>query len=95
MPHDWKKFEHQDRMTAGTHDPLMTFLRGNEAGHVKVSLRNQRKTDSQILQILLTASRAWRLRGLDFDVIDVPPKLLQDCKMLGLNAETTGWSGLK
>ena len=95
MPHDWKQFDPQDRMTAGADDPLMTFLRGNLGGHVKVSLRTQRKTDSQVLQILLTASKAWRLRGLDFDVTDVPPKLQQDCNLLGLNAETTGWSGLK
>ena len=95
MPHDWKQFEQPDRMTAGSNDPLMTFLRGNEGAHVKVSLRAQRKTDSQVLQILLTAAKAWKLRGLDFDVTDLPPRLQQDCKLLGLTAETTGWSGLK
>ena len=95
MPHDFKQFEQQDRMTAGNHDPLMTFLRGNEGAHVKVSLRTQRKTDSQVLQILLTAAKAWKVRGLDFDVTDVPQRLVQDCNLLGINAETTGWSGLK
>ena len=94
MPNDWKQFEHPDRITAGTHDPLMTFLRGNEGAHVKISLRTQRKTDSQVLQILLTAAKAWKLRGLDFDVTDVPSRLRQDCKLMGITPETTGWSGL-
>lgn len=95
MPHDCKKFEQQDRMSAGPHDALMTFLRGNEAAHVKISLRHQRKTDSQVLQILLTAGKAWKQRGFDFDVTDMEPRVQKDCKLLGLNAETTGWSGLK
>ena len=95
MPQDCKTFEQQDRMTAGASDPLMTFLRGSEGAHITVSLGNQRKTDSQVLQILLTAARAWKQRGFDFDVTNVPPRLQQDCKLLGLNAETTGWSGLR
>lgn len=95
MPNDWKQFEPQDRITAGSNDPLMTFLRGNEGEHVKVSLRAQRKTDSQVLQVLLTADKAWKLRGLDFDVTDMPPRLQHDCKLMGINEETTGWSGLK
>ncbi len=95
MPQDCKTFEQQDRMTAGAGDPLMTFLQGNRQAHVKVSLRNQRKTDSLVLQILLTASRAWKQRGLVFDVTDMPQRLQQDCKLLGINTETTGWSGLR
>ncbi len=95
MPNDWKQFEQQDRITSGSNDPLMSFLRGNEGTHIKVSLRTQRKTDSQVLQILLTAAKAWKLRGLDFDVTDVPSRIQQDCKLMGINAETTGWSGLK
>ena len=94
MPNDWKQFEQPDRIAVGINDPLMTFLRGNEGANVKVSLRTQRKTDSQVLQILLTAAKAWKLRGLDFDVTDVPSRLQQDCKLMGITPETTGWSGL-
>ena len=95
MAHDWKQFEQPDRMTAQPDGPLMTFLKGHYRAHVRVSMRTQRKTDSQVLQVLLTASRAWRLRGQDFDVIDLPARMQQDYTLLGLNAETTGWSGLK
>jgi hypothetical protein len=95
MPHDWKQFEQPDRMTALPGDPLMTFLKANDGAHVRVSMRTQRKTDSQVLQVLLTASKAWKIRGQDFDVIDLPTRMQQDCKLLGLNPETTGWSGLK
>jgi hypothetical protein len=95
MPHDWKQFDQPDRMTALPNAPLMTFLKGNEGAHVRVSFRAQRKTDSQVLQVLLTATKAWKARGLDFDVCDLPPRMQQDFKLLGLDAETTGWSGLK
>lgn len=95
MPHDCKTFEQQDRMTAGARDPLMTFLQGNQGANVTISLRHQRKTDSQLLQILLTAARAWKQRGLEFDVVNLLPRLQEDCKLLGINTETTGWSGLR
>jgi anti-anti-sigma regulatory factor len=95
MPHDWKQFEQPDRMSAQPGAPLMTFLKGNEGSHVRISLRTQTRTDSQVLQVLLTAARGWAARGLDFDVCGLPPRMQQDCKLLGLNAETTGWSGLK
>ena len=95
MLHDWKQFEQPDRMTALPAGPLMTFLRGNEGANVRISLRSQRKTNSQVLQVLLTAAKGWRARGLDFDVCDLPARVQQDYKLLGINAETTGWSGLK
>ena len=95
MPNDWKQFEQPDRMTALPGDPLMTFLKGHDGANVRVSMRTQRKTCSQVLQVLLTASKAWRIRGQDFDVIDLPTRMQQDYKLLGINAETTGWSGLK
>lgn len=95
MPHDWKQFEQPNRMTALTADPLMTFLKGNEGSHVRISMGTQTKTDSQVLQVLLTAAKAWKIRGLEFDVCDLPTRMQQDYKLLGINSETTGWSGLK
>jgi hypothetical protein len=95
MPNDWKQFEQPDRMTAQPNDPLMTFLKGNFGLPVRISLRTQKRTDSQVLQVLLTADKAWKAKGVDFDVFDMPPRLQQDYKLLGINAETTGWSGLK
>ncbi|MEO8243392.1 MAG: STAS domain-containing protein [bacterium] len=95
MPHDWKQFEQPDRMTVQPGDGLMTFLQAHVATSVRISLRHQKRTDSQVLQTLLTADRAWRFRGLDFDVSNLSARLRQDFALLGLNAETTGWSGLK
>lgn len=95
MADDWKTFEPQDRLSIAASDPLMTFLKASVALPVRVSMRNQNRPDSRVLQVLLTASRAWKTRGLGFDVSDLPPRLLQDFLRLGLTAENTGWSGLK
>ena len=95
IPHDWTQFEQPNPMTAIPSDPLMTFLKANEGRHVSISMRAEQKTHSQVLQVLLTASKAWKTRGVDFDVCDLPMRMQQDYKLLGINAETTGWSGLK
>lgn len=95
MAHDWKLFEHPDRLSVQPGDPLLTFLKGNACVPVRVSLRHQKRTDSLVVQVLLTAAKAWKRHGLGFDVIDLPPRLMQEFATLGLSAETTGWSGLK
>jgi anti-anti-sigma regulatory factor len=95
MPHDWKTFEPEDRLSITPTDPLMTFLQSHKDQAVRVSMRNQKRPDSRVLQVLLTASRAWKGRDLGFDVSDLPPRLVQDFARLGLTADNTGWSGLK
>ena len=76
-------------------EPLMTFLKGSSGSAVRISMRHQKRPDSRVIQVLLTAARAWKGRDLGFDVSDLPPRLVQDFTRLGLNAENTGWSGLK
>ena len=76
-------------------DPLMTFLQGHRDHAVRISMRHQKRPDSRVLQVLLTASRAWKGHDLGFDVSDLPPRLVQDFARLGLTADNTGWSGLK
>lgn len=95
MAHDLKLFEPQDRLTIAPSDPLMSFLTGNSTLPVRISMRHQKRPDSRVLQVLLTATRAWKARDLAFDVSDLPPRLVQDFTRLGLTAENTGWSGLK
>ncbi len=94
MPQDCRIFEPQDRLTVAPGDPLMTFLNGSPDA-VRISMRHQSRPDSRVLQVLLTAARAWKSRNLGFDVSDLPPRLVQDFTRLGLTAENTGWSGLK
>ena len=95
MAHDWKLFEPQDRLGIAPSEPLMSFLNGHGATPVRISMRHQKRPDSRVLQVLLTASRAWKGRDLGFDVSDLPPRLVQDFIRLGLTAENTGWSGWK
>ena len=95
MAHDWKLFELQDRLSIVPSEPLMSFLTGHSSTPVRISMRHQKRPDSRVLQVLLTASRDWKGRDLGFDVSDLPPRLVQDCIRLGLTAENTGWSGLK
>ncbi len=95
MPHDWKLFEPQDRLSILSSEPLMSFLTGHSSTAVRISMRHQKRPDSRVLQVLLAASRAWKARDLGFDVSDLPPRLVQDFIRLGLTAENTGWSGLK
>lgn len=95
MAHDWKLFEPLDRLSIAPTEPLMTFLKAHNDNPVRVSMSHQKRPDSRVLQVLLTASRAWKGRDLGFDVSDLPPRLVQDFTRLGLNAENTGWSGLK
>lgn len=95
MAQDWKLFEPQDRISIAPSEPLMTFLKGYDDCPVRISMRHQKRPDSRVVQVLLTASRAWKNRDLGFDVSDLPPRLVQDFARLGLTAENTGWSGLK
>lgn len=95
MTQDWPLFEPQDRMTIGASDPLMSFLQDHRDSPVRISLRHQKRPDSRVVQVLLTACRAWKGRSLGFDVCDLPPRLMQDFARLGLTPENTGWSGLK
>ena len=95
MAQDWKFFEPQDRLTIMSSEPLMSFLDDNGDSPIRISMRNQKRPDSRVLQVLLTAGRDWKIRNLGFDVFDLPPRLVQDFARLGLNAENTGWSGLK
>ena len=95
MPHDWKIFEPEERLTIGPTEPLMTFLQGHRDQPVRISMRHQKRPDSRVVQILLTASRNWKGRDLGFDVSDLPPRLVTDFGRLGLTEENTGWSGLK
>ncbi len=95
MAENWKIFEPPDRMSIGPSEPLMAFLRDSNGSSVRVSMRNQGRPDSRVIQVLLSASRDWKGRGLEFDVSDLPPRLVQDFDRLGLTTENTGWSGLK
>lgn len=95
MARDWKIFEPQERLSIGPSEPLMSFLEGHGEHPVRISLRHQKRPDSRVVQVLLTAARAWKARDLGFDVSDLPPRLVQDFSRLGLTAENTGWSGLK
>lgn len=95
MTRDWKLFEPQERLSITRSEPLMSFLEGHGDQSVRISMRHQKRPDSRVVQVLLTADRAWKGRDLGFDVSDLPPRLVQDFTRLGLNAENTGWSGLK
>jgi hypothetical protein len=95
MPDDWKEFEPQDRASLLPADPLMTFLQAHRDVPVRLSLAQQKRTDSRLVQMMLTATKAWGAKGLGFDVTNLPPRLGTDYARLGLNGETTGWSGLK
>ena len=95
MAEDWKFFEPQDRLSIAPSEPLMSFLKGSGDDPVRISMRHQKRPDSRVLQVLLTAGRAWQVRQLGFDVTELPPRLVQHYLRLGLTAENTGWSGLK
>ena len=95
MSNDWKVFEPQDRAGLAAGEALMTFLNAHRNQPVRLSLRNQKRTDSRLVQLLLTATRSWAARDLGFDVADLPTRLAQDYVRLGLNGQNTGWSGLK
>ena len=92
---DWKLFEPQDRLSIVPTEPLLSFLNGHINCPVRISMRHQKRPDSRVVQVLLTAARAWAGRNLGFDVTDLPPRLMQDFIRLGLTAENTDWSGLK
>lgn len=95
MPHDWKIFEPEDRLSVGPSEPLMSFLQSHRDQPVRISMRHQKRPDCRVLQALLTASRSWKKHDLGFDVSDLSPRLLQDFTRLGLTEDNTGWSGLK
>jgi len=94
MPPDWAEFEPPDRVSPQRDAPLMAFLQAHRQRPVRISLRQQRRPDTRILQILLTASRSWQLQGLRFDVTGLSASLAKDLVRLGFSAENTGWSGL-
>ena len=95
MPPDWAELEPPDRSSPLADGPLMQFLQAHRRRSVRISLAQQRRPDTRVLQLLLTAGRAWRQQGLAFDVIGLAPGLAKDYARLGFDSANTGWSGLR
>ena len=84
MPVEGKLFHLPDRTNGAPDAGLLEFLRSNSGLPVRISARDVRRLDTRLLQLLLSAARAWQDRQLDFRLCDVPDALEHTLGQLGV-----------
>ena len=70
---------------------LYKFLENNTANAVRISAAGLQKIDSLLLQLLLSAAKAWSERGLGFELTEVPAEFESCFTLLGLRPEMITW----
>ena len=87
MPETNKLFHLPDRTRGAPESGLQDFLRQNRADPVRISARDVTRLDVRLLQLILSAARSWRERGLDLTLCDIPGPVSQTLGQLGVSPE--------
>jgi anti-anti-sigma regulatory factor len=87
MPETGKLFHLPDRTRGAPDTGLQDFLRQNRADPVRISARGITRLDARLLQLILSAARSWRERGLELTLCDIPGPVSQTLNQLGVSPE--------
>ena len=87
MPETDKLFHLPDRTRGAPDCGLQDFLRQNRAAPVRISARDVTRLDARLLQLILSAARSWRERGLALTLCDVPGPVSHTLGQLGVSPE--------
>ena len=93
MSGEWKVYTLPDRIRLDEDAALLSFLRENRAGPVRLAAGKLRTLDARTLQVLLSAARSWRAAGLPLLLDDVHVAVEQSLRMLGVGPEMLDWKG--
>lgn len=91
MTDTWKCFVLPEAFRPAEDDSLRAFLQANPATAVRVDASRLRRLDGTVAELLLVAARAWRERGLRFEVTGLAPLNVEVCIGLGLRSDTLMW----
>jgi anti-anti-sigma regulatory factor len=91
MSTTWNEFDLADRPPLGADDPLLAFLREKRGEPVRILFGRQRRIDTRLIQVLLSAARDWRARGVGFEIAQVPSALAEDFGRIGLEPGMLDW----
>ena len=87
MPETGKLFHLPDRTRGAPDTGLQDFLRQNRADPVRISARDITRLDARLLQLILSAARSWRERGLELTLCEIPGPVSQTLNQLGVSPE--------
>lgn len=87
MTDTWKSFALPEVLRPAEDDRLLAFLRDNTASAVRIDATRLRRLDTGLVELLLTAAKAWRGKGLPFEVTGLSPVNEEVCMHLGLRSE--------
>lgn len=88
---DLQSYTIPERFAFDEDTSLKVFLAANQAASVEIIAANLRKIDSLLMQYLIAASRAWLLRGLSFEVTEVPGEIGDAMTQLGIHQHSLCW----
>lgn len=91
MTDTWKIFTLPEAYRPAEDHSLQAFLRDNASFPVRVDAAQLRRLDTMLIELLLSAARAWRTRGLAFEVTQLSRLNEETCLTLGLRSEHLIW----
>jgi anti-anti-sigma regulatory factor len=91
MTDTWKSFALPEVLRPAEDDSLLAFLRANTTSAVRIDAARLRRMDTALIELLLTAARDWRARGLGFELTQLSPLNEGVCLQLGLRSDHLIW----
>lgn len=91
MTDTWKCFVLPEAFRPAEDDSLRAFLQANPAAAVRVDASRLRRLDGTVVELLLVAARAWRQKGLGFEVTGLSRPNEEICIGLGLRTDMLMW----
>ena len=68
MAGTWKDFALPDDFAPAEDGSLLSFLAAHHMSAVRIDAGNLRKLNTMLVELLLSAAKTWRKRGLAFEV---------------------------
>ena len=87
MAEVWKDFALPENFTPAEDGSLVAFLAQNSEAAVRIDLGALRRLDTQVVELLLTASANWARRGRKFQVSRVSATNEEVFMHLGIKAD--------
>jgi len=68
--------------------PLARTLRARRGAPIVLDAAPVRQVGAQCVQVLLSARRTWDADGLPLSIVNCPPRMIEDLRLLGFDAAT-------
>ena len=91
MTDSWKTYALPEVYRPAEQNGLQAFLRDNARSAVRIDASRLRRLDSILVELLLCASRAWREKGLAFELVQLNRPNEEVCITLGLRSDHLIW----